>query len=364
MVSLEKRDTSTQGNFSKIRLFEAAALEMGVCALPATPELVEDFIAYGIVVKDWDSTTIVGILQAVSDWHIHATRMGFPIANPVKNGEVQRRLKVVRKHLKKPSAAKHSLSVAQVRAMYQRGYNNAGLQIPPEGLKGLQGLKIRQNWHTRICFTMLCLGCMRQNAASVLRIRYQLTPTTIIWEEDSDIQVRWDEELGKRCIRYNVEADKNVDSTSARFSWVPEAVPGLDCYPVEELEFYVRHMGPPSGSFLCHAPCGHTGPLGELKFWPETKGKKKKHNKIMMGYQNWSEMVQRMYQRAFPDAKDKALYGSHTGRKSLSQMVWDKTQNKRLISDIGGWAVARSAVDLYFRTSPDGILATIAEMGT
>ena len=43
--------------------------------------------------------------------------------------------------------------------------------------------------------------------------------------------------------------------------------------------------------------------------------------------------------------------GSHSGRKTLSQLLWEHGFSRQLIADAGGWYIKREAVDLYFRTS-------------
>jgi hypothetical protein len=70
-----------------------------------------------------------------------------------------------------------------------------------------------------------------------------------------------------------------------------------------------------------------------------------------------------MYQRAFPTATDKKLYGSHSGRKSLAQWLWDDGFPRRLIADVGGWFMKKDSMDLYFSTSRFVILRAITYMG-
>ncbi len=55
--------------------------------------------------------------------------------------------------------------------------------------------------------------------------------------------------------------------------------------------------------------------------------------------------------------------GTHSGRKSLSQWLWDDGHCRRLIADAGGWFLKRDAVDLYFKTAADTILAAVRRVG-
>ena len=360
MFKLERRESTNTKLRRNVAAYEAAGHVLETDNLPATPNDLMDFMAYGVSVQKWDSSTILNMMGSVKAWHKHAIRMGYKINDPFEDQDVQTMQTILKKHYKKPSSAKLPFTVQQISRMFARGGTEEGYRIPAEGLKGRKGLEIRRNWHFRICFTLLLIGMLRQNAAAVLIMRYDVTEDRKInWHKDSDIQVRWDETLRKRYVWLNVDADKNVDSSNARESYMPDKCPGLGCYPVEWLEFYVLSgMAPPSGDFLCRAPIGHG-----KEFYPLSRAKKAKHNQILMGYQNWSAMIQRAYERAFPHSQDKKKYGSHSGRKSLAQALWDLYRDSRLIADIGGWAVDKRAIDLYFKTSRHVILKTIAELG-
>ena len=70
------------------------------------------------------------------------------------------------------------------------------------------------------------------------------------------------------------------------------------------------------------------------------------------------------YQRAFPDVSAEYLsrIGSHSGRKTLAQMLWDHGFSRKLIAEAGGWFLKREAVDLYFRTSALLILRALVAL--
>ena len=68
---------------------------------------------------------------------------------------------------------------------------------------------------------------------------------------------------------------------------------------------------------------------------------------------SFNSYLREAYKKAFPDVSDVYLsrIGSHSGRKTLSQLLWEHGFSRQLIADAGGWYIKREAVDLYFRTS-------------
>ena len=79
--------------------------------------------------------------------------------------------------------------------------------------------------------------------------------------------------------------------------------------------------------------------------------------------------IKRAYKRAclhggleFDDAIHDSL-GTHSGRKSLAQWLWDDGHCRRIIADAGGWFLKRDAVDMYFKTARHHILLAVAGIG-
>ena len=70
------------------------------------------------------------------------------------------------------------------------------------------------------------------------------------------------------------------------------------------------------------------------------------------------------YRRAFPQvgAEYLKMLGTHSGRKTLAQLLWDHGFSRRLISDAGGWFLKKEAMDLYFRTAAHVILGALASL--
>ena len=55
--------------------------------------------------------------------------------------------------------------------------------------------------------------------------------------------------------------------------------------------------------------------------------------------------------------------GTHSGRKSLAQWLWDDGHCRRIIADAGGWFLKRDAVDMYFKTARHIILNAVKSIG-
>ncbi len=85
---------------------------------------------------------------------------------------------------------------------------------------------------------------------------------------------------------------------------------------------------------------------------------------------NASADIKRAYKRTCSHGAieyDAAIHdslGTHSGRKSLAQWLWDEGHCRRIIADAGGWFLKRDAVDLYFKTARHIILGAVAGIGT
>jgi hypothetical protein len=332
---------------------------LGIEALPATYEICRAFEMLGITIKDWDGSTIGGILLTVSNFHEKLKLHDLHVVNPMKTKAGRALIQRMEVDFKKPSKAKHAFSLAQMKKMYHQGCDVHGFGRANEPAGGPWGTKrrakLRMNWHHRIGLMFLNIGCLRQNAAAALRIVYRLNDNVyggVEFLPGSDVAVLLDETLNVRFIDILIDADK-VKST--RKGYIPEAIVALDARLVDDFLYYVRTFRPVSGGYLFVAPNG-----GANQWFPPQNNKKGN----LGGFTNWSQMVQSMYQRAFPGATDWKLYGSHSGRKSLAQWLWDDGFPRRLIADIGGWFIKKDAMDLYFSSSRFVILKALIYMGT
>ena len=82
-------------------------------------------------------------------------------------------------------------------------------------------------------------------------------------------------------------------------------------------------------------------------------------------YKTFSARLREAYVKTFPLANvaEVEALGSHSGRKSLAQWLWEDGFAKRFIADIGGWFIKQEAVHLYFASSREMILEVLAMLG-
>ena len=82
-------------------------------------------------------------------------------------------------------------------------------------------------------------------------------------------------------------------------------------------------------------------------------------------YKGFSGRLKDAYRYTFPMASSAEVdaLGSHSGRKSLAQWLWEDGFAKRFIADIGGWFIKHEAVDLYFASSREMILEVLTALG-
>ena len=76
-----------------------------------------------------------------------------------------------------------------------------------------------------------------------------------------------------------------------------------------------------------------------------------------------AQAFKRAFRRVYPLDPVVELIGSHSGRKSLAQWLWNDGHCRRVIADAGGWFLKRDAVDLYFKTAPHTIIAAVRNIG-
>jgi hypothetical protein len=236
--------------------------------------------------------------------------------------------KHIEENFKKQSKAKLPWSIKQARRMYRHGFDK----------------KTRSGRHRRLTFMFSNLGMLRKNASRSLRIVYRITRSGKI-KYGKDSQVRVVRETARRPFLHGfTHADKNASAARRRDFYMPDHVPALDLWPVQEFEDYLRTERPPSGGYLLAAPLGRYG-----------------HRTTRYG-SHGTAFIQ-AYKHAFPKAKDFGNFGSGSARKSLAQWLWTAGWAKRIIADAGGWFSRKSAVDLYFKTEPRRILEAIRSIG-
>eukprot|EP00873_Tetraselmis_striata_P000781 jgi/Tetstr1/421045/TSEL_012090.t1 len=205
---------------------------------------------------------------------------------------------------------------------------------------------------TRMCITFINLGCLRRAAAAALACDYRVSSSgAVSYTYLSAVRVLLNAELGCRYIRLRVDVDKNVDARHECFAYIPYHVPCLVVRPVDMLEDYLRVFRPPSGSRLLAA--SKSSRIGPQTFHTTP-------------YSGFNSAFKAAYARAFPDPATRTTpldrVGSHSGRKSLAQCLWDCYRSAGVIAHVGHWACRQDAMDAYFKTSATEILLLIAAL--
>ena len=117
----------------------------------------------------------------------------------------------------------------------------------------------------------------------------------------------------------------------------------------QELASYLLECGPPSGGTLFAAP---TQPRKRL-----VQGAPTALTFNNNPYTASCEMVRRAVRKAWPHTTQQELdrLGGGTPRKTMAQLLWSVTQNRRIVVDFGGWSEGKeqSAVDGYFNKTTD-----------
>ncbi len=339
LLSQAKR-TSTRASYrTGRRALDDFARRYWLQVLPASPGMLMDWAVDGLSGGKLDASTIKVRFGAAYDVYDYArTRLGLrALQNPLRDPELVAFGKILGANYKKRSRARRAVSLAVVRVMLAHGWD----------LRHAHGRWGRLRW------TFLNLGMLRVGGVNQLIVVYSIAVDAagverVVLGEDSDVQVLFDETLRETYVDVNVDVDKNVGSWNRRRAFIPGAVDELQAHAVEWLHDYLLSVRPPSGGPLFARPTrkGFSAKLG-----------------------NASADIKRAYKRAcaagglqFEQELFDAL-GTHSGRKSLAQWLWDDGHCRRIIADAGGWFLKRDAVDLYFKTARHIILGAVRNVG-
>ena len=207
----------------------------------------------------------------------------------------------------------------------------------------------RSGRHRRMCFILGLCGMLRDGAESGLVVRYRVTengagaPPSVTFLPGSDVWLETDPEAGT-FIHLDISRDKNLKSGELRHTYIPSTIPGLDLHPVNELLNYLVEMRPPSSGFLLVAAVGNTGFNANE---PTTI----------------SSAFTEAYTRACGATGASKRVSSHSGRKTMATLLWNAGWCKRVLHDIGHWAIPKTVVDIYFHTARSLILRAMASVG-
>ena len=145
-------------------------------------------------------------------------------------------------------------------------------------------------------------------------------------------------------ISVRVIEDKTHDARAgAHMSYLPMSIPGLGVNSGWAILRYLVDNRPPAGGFLLAAPLGPSS-------WSTSPFS------IMAG------VFKGAYARAFPNRPVEDI-SSHSGRKTLAQLLHDAGFADTVIADSGGWALKKAAVHMYFRTGRAMMLRAVSSLG-
>eukprot|EP00873_Tetraselmis_striata_P039279 jgi/Tetstr1/459543/TSEL_004908.t1 len=340
LEDLRLRASTTDTYRSSLRDYCSFCTARGATPLPATLGLLRGYIYHCTSDRSLAPSTIAGRLAAISDWHRrqlpHLRLAGRSTLNPCKDESINTLISILERRTVRPAKGRLPLRIPDLRAMLHRGF-------PLSSAFGR---------HQRLCITFLNLGCLRRAAAAALTCDYRVSSSGAVSYTDlSAVRVLFNAELGCRYIRLRVDVDKNVDARHECFAYIPDHVPCLAVRPVDMLEDYLRVFRPPSGSRLLAAP--KSSRIGPQAFHTTP-------------YSGFNSAFKAAYARAFPDPATRTTpldrVGSHSGRKSLAQWLWDRYRSARVIAHVGHWACRQDALDAYFKTSATEILRLIAAL--
>jgi len=339
ILSQRKRKTTlvsyASGRRALLRFAEAHHLS----PYPPWAGLIMDWGVHELVTLKLDSSTVRLHFTAIHDIIDYSrSRLGLrSLSNPLRDPEAAAFANIVDANYKKKSKARTSISLVLAKALILHGWV---LDKPP----GLWG---RLRW-VFLNFGMLRVGCVNS-----LLVCYEIEisadgEVTVKFLDDSDIKILYNDMLKEQYISVNVDVDKNVRAWNRRTAVIPFRVELLDALPVQWLTEYIKYVRPPSG--------------GRLFARPTKKGFAKTST-------NASKDIKDAYTRSCAQLGipvDKEILpklGTHSGRKSLAQWLWDDGQCRRVIADAGGWFLKRDAVDMYFKTATHIILKAVRDIG-
>jgi hypothetical protein len=329
LVAEQQEPSSVTSANRGLRDFVKFGDVLGAQLLPASPVDVGLYIAYSLTVRPepLDSTSIQTYLGGVSAWHEQAREAtGLPLVNPIKTRMVRSIISVALKRYKKRSKAKLPFSLAQWSGIMQRGFKATA-----------------SGDHQRLFLCFATLGPLRPSACSRICVKYRVSRQgQLIFRNSSQLKIITNDPSWEHpYISAEVFTDKNLDARKTRTVVIPHSALGIK--PVKMLRDYLLQHRPPSGGFLFAAPQG--------RFFRSTR------------YSNFSNALRKAYSTAFPDASDIKKYAGGTPRKTLSQLIWDAGYSKRILADVGGWALRTDAVDIYFKTQGHQILHLLHGLG-
>ena len=333
----QRRATRVQYAGGREAYFEFCRI-LDIAPFPASPAMLMDFAVWCILDRGLDSSTTANKLRGVFAFYDYVrVRLCFRhVRNPSRDTELIEMMRTLGVNFKKPGGGKMALSAVELFGLFRLGFVT----------------RTRRGRWARLFALCLNFAMLRSTAVSAVKVCYRVqADSSIIFLEESEVSIYHHAGFGAEIIDFRITSDKNVDARRAadgagRHSVVPGELPALGVFFARELREYLLTMRPSSG--------------GPLLAYPDKKG---------AGFSSkpgtgFNKCLRESYRRAFPDVTDAYLsrIGSHSGRKTLSQLLWEHGFSRQLIAEAGGWYIKREAVDLYFRTSAVLILRALASL--
>ena len=335
--------SSTRGQYSDSRRsFIEFCRELDVAPFPCSPAMLMDFAVYCIHVKQLDSSTMMLKLRAVGAFYDYVrTRLCFRhVRSPLRDPELLELTRSLGANFKKAGGGRIAISAAELVGLFRLGFVT----------------RTRRGRWARLFGLCLNFAMLRSTAVGSVRVCYSVSVGAdgtefITFLPGSEVSISYDASIDGEAITFTILSDKNVDARRAaedggRRAYVPGALPHLGIFFASELRSYLLDLRPPSG--------------GPLLLYPDKKG----HGFSVKPSRSFNTYLREAYRRAFPDVLPEYLQrlGSHSGRKTLAQLLWDAGFSRQLIATAGGWFIKREAVDLYFRTSAALILKALLSL--
>ena len=335
------------------RALQEYATIYGALALPASELQLAHFLVWMLCLRD--PTLYVATVElyssVISEWHnTCAAVTELPLANPCSSQLIRTLLRSARRGLKRVARRKEPYTAPQLVRILHAGFD----------LTTVGGL------HDRLLFCFCLFGPLRRGVTTNLTVDYTVRNDPcdplglrVTFTADSKVKIRQD------VIEVTVDIDKNVNAANRRTVHIPPGIFGVDT--PHDLLFYLKVCRPPSGGTLfASAKC----PRQKLPQRVTPNAFSFNTNAFTAS----CELNKRAFKRAFELAEkwELDLFGGCSPRKTLAQLLWATTGDRRVVVDFGGWAIGKdeSAVDSYFHLTTaqririlQGLLQKLLDVG-
>ncbi len=338
IVSSHKRSSTHATYATGTRANAAFAEAFDFPTLPVTPLRLMAWCSHGLAVAKLDSSTIKNRVLAIGDTYdyMRSVLRLSAVRNPLRDPQLIAYLRTMGVNYKKQGGGSIAISFAQLEGLFKHGF---------------VATTRRARWARLFCIFLNFL-MLRNTACQSLTVSYEIVAGRVVFLPDSQVWVEHNAQFGGDALMIRVTSDKNMTAQKAaregsgRLSGCPAELPNFGVFPGMELVDYLLDLQPPSG--------------GPLFAFPD----KKSRGFAVKPSASFNSYLRNAYLLAFPNTSAEYIkrLGSHSGRKTLAQLLWEAGMSKRFIADTGGWFVKQDAMDLYFKTSIHTVLRVLASL--